>query len=718
MPDIERLLAEMTLAEKIGQLNMLAAGFTVTGPVLAGDITGGVREGRIGSVLNVFGVKAVHRLQLMAVEGTRLGIPLLFGFDVVHGQRTIFPVPLAEAAAMDPVLWERTAREAAMEAARDGVALTFAPMIDVSRDPRWGRIVEGPGEDPTVASLFAEAKVRGFQGRDLASPSAVGATAKHFVAYGAPAAGRDYASVDVSERTLHEVYLPPFEAAVKAGVVAVMPAFHDLAGEPMTAHGDLLDRWLRVRTGFDGVVISDYHAVAELIDHGVAADVAEAAALALKAGVDIDMMGYAYEAGLPKALDRGLVDMADVDRAVRRVLALKQRLGLFDAPYGRGTAALDEDHAAGVRALAREAARRSVVLLDNAAGVLPFPDTVRRIALVGPLGDAPYDMLGSWSAAGDGAEAVSILNGLRAAMPGSQVRFAAGVPIDGNDEAGIAAAIDLCRQADAVVLAIGEGANMSGEAASRSSLDLPGRQRALAEAVLDLGKPTVAVICAGRPLAVDWLVGRAGATLAAWFLGSEAGNAIADILTGAASPSGRLPLSWPRNLGQVPIFFAERTGGRPDDPADRFTSKYLDVPNTPLFPFGHGLTYGDVTIAGVDVERTEITADEAFDIVVDLRNEGRVAAEETVFLFARDLVASVARPAMDLKSIARCALAPGESGTVVFSLPARDLSFPGRDLRPVLEPGEFELMVGPSADRKRLIPTRVRVLGDRRSANG
>ncbi|MGH6839407.1 MAG: glycoside hydrolase family 3 N-terminal domain-containing protein, partial [Methylocella sp.] len=449
MNKIDTLLAAMTLEEKIGQLNMTAAAQAVTGPILASGLIDGIRAGRIGSLLNIWGALEVHAVQKIAVEETRLGIPLLICFDALHGHKTIFPIPLAEAASFDPLLWEASARAAAIEAAADGIGMTFAPMLDIARDPRWGRIAEGPGEDPFVGAEFAKAKVRGFQSaglrEGLAGAGTVAATAKHFCAYGAVLAGRDYASADVSERLLHEVYLPPFAAAVAAGCAAIMPAFNDIAGTPMTAHVPLLRDWLRRDTGFEGVIVSDYNAIAELLRHGVAGDLVEAAAAALLAGVDIDMMSDAYSQGLPKALARGLVAIGLVDAAVRRVLVLKERLGLFDDPFRRGSAgAATASVATPRRNLAREAGRRSIVVLTN-DHVLPLLPSIRRIALIGPLADTRAEMLGPWAAAGRGADAVTIREGLAAALPDAEIVFAPGVTIAGDDTSGIAAAREICR---------------------------------------------------------------------------------------------------------------------------------------------------------------------------------------------------------------------------------------------------------------------------------
>jgi beta-glucosidase len=704
---IEKLIGDMTLAEKLGQLTMTASSYAVTGPVIAGDSTESIKAGTIGNLLNMVGAAHVREMQRLAVEESRLGIPLLIGFDIVHGHRLLFPIPLGEAALFDPDAWALTARESAKEAAAEGLAMTFAPMLDVARDPRWGRSAEGPGEDPLVGARIAEAKVRGFQGANLAAPDALAAVAKHFCAYGAVTAGRDYASVDISERTLREVYMPPFAAAVSAGVAAVMPAFTDLAGIPMTANRELLRGGLRGRLGFKGVIVSDYNSIAELIHHGIAADLAEAAAHALKAGVDIDMMADAYRRGLPVALERRLVTMAEIDESVRRVLTLKEQLGLFDDPYRRGATPEAAAALAHRRLLARGIGARAIVLLKNDAETLPLASSVRRLAVIGPLADAPAEMRGPWWGAADADGQVSVVAGLRAVMPESQVLYAPGVAIESDDVSGIAAALDVCTAADAILLCVGEAATMSGEAASRAHLGLPGMQRAFAEAVLErartLKKPVIVILFSGRPLVVPWLCEKADAVLAAWFLGSEAGNAIGDVVSGRVSPSGRTPITWPRAEGQIPIFFSERPGGRPANPKDKYTSKYLDVPNEPLYPFGHGLTYGRFSLSNLRVTPESVEDIDTMRIRVDVRNEGARAAQETVFLFTHDKVASVARPLLELKGFAKIDLRPGEAGTVTLSLKASDLRFLGADLEPVFEPGEVEILVGPCADRSQLL---------------
>jgi beta-glucosidase len=703
----------MTLTEKLGQLTMTACGHAVTGPTIAGDSTEAIKSGAIGNLLNLVGLANVRDMQRLAVEESRLRIPLLIGLDVVHGYQTLFPIPLGEAAVFDSDAWARTAREAALEAAADGLAMTFAPMLDVARDPRWGRSAEGPGEDPYVGRRVASAKVLGFQGRDLSQDGTLAAVAKHYCAYGPVTAGREYASVDVSERTVLEVCMPPFAAAVEAGVAAIMPAFTDLAAIPMTANRALLRGWLRERLGFNGVIVSDYNAVAELIHHGIAADAAEAAALALKAGVDIDMMANAYRFGLPTALERGLVTQADIDAAVLRVLALKERLGLFDDPYRRGKHPPPADARHKRRRLAREVGARSVVMLKNANDTLPFKSTLRRVALLGPLALAAAEMRGPWWGAADPAGHVSVVEGFRSTCPQLQILHAAGVGIEGHDFSGISEALELVDRAEVVVLCVGEAATMSGEAASRAHLGLPGVQREFCEAVCARAagkKPVIAILFSGRPLVVPWLVDAADAVLAAWFPGSEAGNALADIVSGAVSPSGRTPVSWPRALGQVPIFFGERPGGRPFAANDHFTSRYMDVSNDPLFAFGHGLTYGEFVLSALSVSPSAAGESATIEVKVLVANIGHREATETVFVFSRDPLASVARPVLELRGFAKITLAPGAQDTLSVSFAARDLKFLGVDLQPVFETGDIEVCVGPSADSLKLLRQTIRLV--------
>ena len=710
---IETLLGRMTLTEKLGQLTMMAASHTVTGPVIPGHSTEDIRAGRIGNLLNLIGAAAAREMQRIAVEESRLGIPLLISLDVIHGHRTLFPAPLAEAALFDPEAWAQTAREAAREAAADGIGMTFAPMLDVTRDPRWGRTIEGPGESPWVGERLAEAKVRGFQGADLTAADAIAAVAKHFCAYGAVTAGRDYASVDVSDRQLLEIYLPPFAAAVSSGVVAMMPAFTDLAGIPMTAHVGMLRGLLRQQLGFEGVLISDYNAIAELIQHGVAADLIEGAALALAAGIDIDMVSGAYLNGLPVALERGMVRIEEVDESVRRVLALKARLGLFQDPYRRGATPESAAAISGRRRLARDIATRAIVLLTNRDEALPLSSDIRHLALIGPLADAPAEMRGPWWSAATPDDQVSVLAGIRAALPQAQILHESGVDIASLEEGGIAAALTACDSAEAVVLCLGEGATMSGEAASRAHPGLPGRQQELAQAVLQRvggrGIPVIAVLFSGRPLIVPWLASQAAALIAAWFPGCEAGHALADILTGRASPSGRTPISWPRAVGQIPIHFGRRRGGRPAEPGNPFSCKYLDESNEPLFPFGHGLTYGRFVLTNLRILPDSADESTTIEVTVDVENQGARRAEETVFLFARRLKARVAPPSLELHGVGKITLDPGERGTLRLRLAVAQLRSLGLDLEPALEPGTVEILLGPSAEHSSLLSGRLQV---------
>ncbi len=695
----DKLLRAMSLEEKLGQLTMIRAGFSEAGSEMGAAKLADIRAGLAGSILDLRGLDRIQETQRAAVEGSRLGIPLLFTLDVLHGYETIFPIPLGEAAAFDPGLWEETARAAAIEASANGIALTFAPMLDVARDPRWGRIAESPGEDPWLASRFAEAKVRGFQHRGLENAQSVAATAKHFAGYGAVMAGREYASADMSVRALNEVHLPPFQAAVRAGVAAIMPAFIDLGGVPMTAHRDLLEGVLRRRFGFEGVIVSDFGAVRELIVHGVAADAVEAAALALNAGIDIDMESGAYLEGLPEALARGIVSLETIDHAVRRILALKERLGLFEKPFARGSTPVNEAQRTSHRALARNAAGKSIVLLQNRNELLPLKSGAGRIAVVGPLADAPGDMLGPWHAAGNATDTLSFLHGLKQALPGWRIAHSEG-----------AAGLDAARDADTILLCIGETAGLCGEAGSRARPVLPENQRKLANDVFSLGKPVILALASGRPLSDPWLFEKAGAALATWFPGSEAGAALASILTGAVNPSGKLPVSWPYDAGQIPIFYGQRPSGRPANPDLRETSKYLDVPNEPLFPFGHGLSFTQFVYGAPRVSQDTLHPGERLSIEAEILNTGPVYGEETAFLFIRDRVASVTRPLLELKGFAKIGLAPGMRGTVRFELGSDDLSFPGDEGEACLEAGAVEILTGPSADRRSLASCQVHVV--------
>jgi beta-glucosidase len=707
----DSLLALMTLEEKLGQLAMAPAEWNQTGPTTAAGGEDQVRKGRIGSFLGFWGAAATRRMQRVAVEQSRLHIPLLFGQDVIHGWRTVFPVPLAEAASFDPIAVEGAARISAIEATGYGIHWTFAPMVDIARDPRWGRVVEGSGEDPYLGSAMAAARVRGFQGGDLSAANTMLATAKHFAAYGAAEGGRDYNTADVSERTLWEVYLPPFEAAVRAGVGSIMAAFNDIGGTPAHANQWLLTDVLRHRWGFKGIVVSDWAGVEQLGSHGIAATRSEAAARALEAGVDIEMASDLYRTDLPAALRSKRISLAVLDSAVHRVLRAKYVLGLFDDPYRYSDTArerkvtLTAEHRAAARALARE----SIVLLKNdplpgGSPALPLRKDLGTIAVIGPLADDSASALGSWAGAGRKEDVVTPLAGIRKAVsPGTRVLYARGAPVDTVGTTGFPEAERLARTADAVLLVIGERADMSAEAASRASLELPGAQLELAQAVVraaraaDPSKPVVAVLLNGRPLALQWLADSVPAILETWFLGVEHGSATADVLFGDYNPSGHIPVSFPRVTGQVPIYYSHKPTGRPPAESDNFTSKYIDVPWTPLWTFGHGLSYTRFEYGNLRLSPGTLSASDTVVVSIDVTNSGGRPGDDVIQLYLRDDAASVARPVRSLKGFHRLTLQPGERRTVTFNLRPDDLALYDLTMRKVVEPGSFTVFVGGSS---------------------
>jgi beta-glucosidase len=640
----------------------------------------------------------VNELQRIAVEQSRLKVPLLFAFDVIHGYRTVFPVPLGEASSWDQVAIERAASVAAAEAASAGVKWTFAPMVDIARDPRWGRIVEGSGEDPYLGSVMARARVRGFQGRDYSAPDRVVACAKHWVAYGAAEAGRDYNTVDLSERTLREVYFPPFKAALDAGVGTFMSAFNDINGVPASANPYTLTKVLREEWKFDGIVVSDYESVRELINHGLAVDDADAARYGLSAGVDMEMVSRTYNKNIPQLLKEGKISQTVIDEAVRRVLRIKYRLGLFEKPYA------DEARESAVissrenLAAAREIAARSIVLLKNDRETLPLGKELRSIAVIGPLADSQKDVLGSWTGDGRPEDAVTLLAGIKAKVsPRTTVTHAKGVEIAGDSTEGIVEAAQLASRSDVAILAVGESAEMSGEAASRSSLDLPGRQLELVKAVIAAGKPTVVVLMNGRPLTINWVAENAPAIVETWFAGTQAGHAIADVLFGDVNPGGKLPVTFPRAVGQIPLTYNYKNTGRPPDPNNKYTSKYLDVPVTPLYPFGYGLSYTRFRVANLQLSAQRIRPDGRLTVSVEVENIGSRAGDEVVQLYIRDVAASVTRPVKELRGFERVTLRPGEKRRVELSLGPEHLGFYNRDMRFVVEPGAFKVFAGNSS---------------------
>jgi beta-glucosidase len=708
---VEAVLARMTVVEKAGQLTLMAAAWA-GGAATALNPAGGsssfdeqlaqVRAGRLGGVFNGNGAVMAQRMQTAAMRQSRLKIPLLFAADVIHGLRTVFPVPLAEAASFDPDLARRTARAAGAEAAASGIDWTFAPMVDVARDARWGRGVEGAGEDVLLGRMMAAARVRGFQGeRGLAASDAVAACAKHFAAYGAGEAGLDYNTVDVSERTLREVYFPPFQSAFDAGAATTMAAFNEISGVPATANAWLLTQILRREWGFGGLVVSDYTGDEELIAHGFATDAREATKLAFMAGVDMSMQSGFYLAHLPALVAAGEVPMARLDQAVRRVLALKVALGLFDDPFRRIDPRREKTRirTRETLALARDAGARSIVLLKNEGALLPLPRQGRRIALIGPFAAGQHDLIGPWNVYGTDAEAVDLATGIRAAVADpAQVSVTPGSGIDDPLPGGIAAAVAAARAADVVLLAVGESQRMSGEAQSRASIVIPAAQMALVEAVAATGTPIVVLLRTGRALVLSDAVLKAPAILVTWFLGSQDGPAIADIVFGKTGPSARLPVSFPHATGQEPYHYDHKNTGRPNPPGPllEYKARYREFANAALFPFGHGLTYGAIEYEALDLGSARLSTDGALTVRATIANGGTRAAEEVVQLYIRDLAASVTRPVRELKAFRRVALKPGERQVVSFTLRRDDLLFIGQDLVPTVEPGRFRLWIAPS----------------------
>ncbi|MEW5978243.1 MAG: beta-glucosidase BglX [Acidobacteriota bacterium] len=692
---VNTLLARMTLEAKLGQLQQLDGHANGDYRPEHVDLA---RQGLLGSTLNVRGAGRVNALQRVAMEESRLGIPLLFAFDVIHGYRTIFPVPLALAAAWDPSVAEEAASIAAAEATAAGIKWTFAPMVDIARDARWGRIVEGSGEDPFLGAMLAHAQVRGFQGDDYSAPTKLLACAKHWAGYGAAEGGRDYNSTEIAEHTLREVYLPPFKAALGAGVGTFMSAFNDLNGVPASANSFLLTRILRDEWKFSGFVVSDYEAVKELVNHGFATDEIEAAGAAFSAGVDMEMVTRLYRQHLPRLLKEGKISLAMIDEAVRRVLRVKYRLGLFERPYTdesrEAAVLLSRDHLAA----ARRAAAHSMVLLKNDDRVLPLARDLNSLAVIGPLADDPQAPLGSWTGDGRKEDVVTLLAGVKAQVsPQTRVVYAKGCDIGGACPDDFDEAVRVARGADAVILSVGETAEMSGEAASRSSVDLPGNQLELVKAVQATGKPVVVVLMNGRPLAIPWLAENVSAILETWFAGTQAGHAIADVLFGAVNPGGKLPVTFPYNTGQIPIYYNHKNTGRPPAAGHKYTSKYLDAPWTPLYPFGYGLSYTRFRLADLQLSSRHIPPEGRLTVSVAVKNVGLRAGDEVVQLYLRDVAASVTRPVKELKGFQRITLQPGEKQRVTFVLGPEHLAFYNREMRFVVEPGRFLVMVGTSS---------------------
>lgn len=716
---ITDLIQQMTVEEKAGQLNQL--------DTRKPETPGMIREGKIGSLFNVLGAQNVNELQHIAVEHSRLKIPVLFGYDVIHGYRTTFPIPLAEAGSFDPALIEQAERVAAKEASASGVKWVFAPMVDIARDPRWGRIVEGAGEDPYLGSVIAAARVRGFQGENFADPQNVIACVKHFAAYGAVEGGRDYNTVDISEQTLREVYLPPFQAALKAGVGTFMSAFMDLDGVPGAANHHTLTEILRNEWGFQGFVVSDYSAVDEIPTHGIATGQSDAVREAITAGVDMDMADGAYGKDIPALVQSDKLPMSVLDEAVRRVLRIKFKAGLFDHPYTDPAREATDIYTPENIQIARKMADESIVLLKNSEQTLPLSTNLKTVAVIGPLAYDKADQLGPWAAQGRAVDAITPFEAIKARLPNATVLYSAGVelkPFPGSPDAahpqsvgvgpappsatGVAGgnrvsgpvsiedAVATAQKSDAVVMVLGELAWMSGEASSRATLTLPGEQEKLLEAVVATGKPVVLVLESGHPQDIRWANDHVPAIVQAWFLGVQSGNAISDILFGDVNPSAKLPISWPRSVGQIPVYYDHKNTGRPSSP-DRWHTGYLDESKEPLFPFGFGLSYTTFQYGNLQVQTPTISSTGTLRVQAEVQNTGNRAGTEVVEFYVHDRIAPTSRPVRELKGFSRVTLAPGERKTVEFNVSANDLGSYNPEMKWIVPPGTYDVWVGPSS---------------------
>lgn len=700
----------MTLEEKIGQMSQRS-----WKDVAPAKRDGLVKSG-LGSYLFVTDTTEMNRLQHIAMEQTRLHIPLLYGFDVVHGYRTIYPVPLAMASSWDPAMVEHAQSMAAREASATGVRWAFAPMVDIARDARWGRIMEGAGEDPYLGSQMAAAQVRGFQGKSISAPNSIMACVKHFAGYGAAAGGRDYDQADISDEQLFNTYFPPFHAAEQAGAASFMTAYMDLNGVPAAGNRWLLEDVLRKQWGFQGFVVSDWDAVMSLVTHGFAADRADAAARAINAGMDMEMTSHVFQDFLAEDVKSGKVSVATIDAAVRRLLEAKYELGLFDHPYTDPARAGRELLSAEQKAAAREAAQRSTVLLRNEGSLLPLSKNLRSVAVVGAMADSKVDTMGSWSLGGKPQDAVTILSGIRSKLgTGVDVKFAKGVEVDrtgssifddqfppakptltteAEKTAAFQTAVETARSADVTILVLGESQNMNGEHASRSTLSLPGKQQELLEAVVATGKPVVLVLFGGRPLDITWASSHVPSILLPWYPGTEGGNAVADLLFGDAVPGGKLPVSWPRNAGQVPLYYAHTLGQSPQDR----NAMYWDQSSAPLYPFGYGLSYAPVSISGLQLSAAELRNGGTLTASVELHNTGKLDADQTVQLYTHQRAGSASRPVRELKGFVRVRLKAGETRRVSMPLHSNDLKFWSPATHDwVLEPGLFDMWVGDSS---------------------
>jgi beta-glucosidase len=697
---IKKLMSKMSLVEKIGQMHQVGGDFANTGPMNPNTDQGkDLRNGRIGSMLNVAGVEGIRKIQRIAVEESRLHIPLIFGLDVIHGMKTIFPIPLAEAASWDLPAIERSARIAAIEASAMGVNWTFAPMVDIARDARWGRIAEGAGEDPYLGSLIARARVKGFQGDDLGKNNTIVACVKHYAAYGAAEAGRDYNAADMSERTLREVYLPPFKAAADAGAETFMSSFNTLNGIPSTANAFLLRKVLKGEWNFGGFVVSDACAIGELVPHGLAANNTEAARLAVNAGLDMDMGSNIYHDELVNLVRKGIVPEKYINEAVRRILTVKYKLGLFDDPYRycdqhrEKTELLTPEHLAA----ARDMAKKSIVLLKNEQNILPLKRDIDKIAVIGPMADSPSDMIGCWGGGGDSKDVVTILQGIKSAVSSNtKVLYAKGCEADSKTPEDFTDALNVAQEAEEIVMVIGESGGMTGEAHSRAHIDIPGNQLGLLQAITRLGKPVVVLLTNGRPLTIPWVAEHVPAIVETWFLGTQAGKAVADVLFGEYNPSGKLPVSFPYTIGQLPLYYSQKSTGRPlfERPNDFFRSRYTDAPNDPLFPFGFGLSYTTFKYSNLKTDKPEMSVNGSIAVSVEVKNTGSRSGEEVVQLYVHKPYASACQPVKLLKGFQKIFIKPGETRTVKFRLSADNLKYYDVNMKWTAEPGKFEVFVG------------------------
>ncbi|GCC50266.1 beta-glucosidase BglX [Chryseotalea sanaruensis] len=705
---VDSLINVMTIEEKVGQLNFPVGDLFNTGPTVrtaeSTRFNELIKEGKITGLFNVHGATYTARLQKIAVEESRLGIPLLFGADVIHGFKTVFPLPLAEAASWDTEAIELAARVAAIEATAAGINFNFAPMVDIARDARWGRVSEGAGEDPYLGSLIAAARVRGFQGANLSNANTLAACVKHFAAYGAPMGGRDYNTVDMSLQTLHETYLPPYRAAVEAGSATIMTSFNELNGIPATAHTYLLEEVLRKQWGFSGMVVSDWQSIGEMLDHGFVADSLEAAKKAMEAGTDMDMMADIYLKKIPVLIANGQLDQKVLNQAVRRVLELKFKLGLFDNPYLYSDTVREQNEIRSVSnlAAAHEVAKKSIVLLKNENNILPLAKDVKRLAVIGPLANNKEDMNGSWSFFGEAQHPVSILEGIKGKVSSStKISFAEGCNLYDNDQSKFADAIRIAKESDVVVMVLGESAVMNGEGASRADITLPGVQQQLLEAIHKTNKPIVVLLLNGRPLALEWMDKNIEGIVETWTLGSQAGLAVADVVFGDYNPAGKLPITFPRAVGQLPLYYNHKNTGRPylgkhEEPLTErvYRSRYRDVPNTPLYPFGFGLSYSTFEYSNLSLSKKSLLDNETVSISVTVKNTSARDGEEVIQLYIRDLVASTTRPVKELKGFQKVLIKADEEKVITFTIGKDQLSFVNEALQTVTEPGRFQVMVG------------------------